>query len=209
MYNLLRIECEAGVRKASPGFFTEYKRGNLVISGVLPNSPAAMAGLQSGDTLLEVDHHALPFADIKPVWQEDEWHTIQLKRGSALLTEKIKPQTMQSILSRLPVVSSPLKPVSFPVKARSFEIQPFLSGMLLDRSNSNLVVDAVLRGSPAYRAGVRPGDFIVGTKTDNTDFLQYSSERKTVSFVLRRAGKDSPVTLRFVSFPELLESVAR
>src|ERR1700733_10739523 len=56
--------------RLSPGFFTEYKDGKLVISGVLPNSPAATAGLQSGDTLLEVDHHVLPFADIKPVWQE-------------------------------------------------------------------------------------------------------------------------------------------
>jgi predicted metalloprotease with PDZ domain len=191
-----------------PGFFIEYKAGRMVVTGVLPNSPASIAGVQVGDELLEVDNLPVPFDSIAADWQEGWWHTIRLRRGSIVLTKRMKMKSVQSILSQLPVLSSPIKPASFSSERNSFSVEPFLSGMLVHGDGDEFVVDTVLRNSPAERAGIRPGERFMGTKGEEESFLQYSNERRTLTLTLQGHGKNKVVSIRFASLPELLESAA-
>jgi predicted metalloprotease with PDZ domain len=162
-----------------PGFFTEPKAGGIVVTGVLPSSPASVAGVQVGDVLLGIDGLAVPFDGIDSAWQEGERHTIRLKRGSLLLTERIETKTVQRILSQLPAMSNPVKLASFSFEQPPFSAEPFLSGMLVHRDGDEFAVDTVLRNSPAERAGIRPGDHLTGIKGEaDAFFLQYSNERE-------------------------------
>ncbi len=68
-----------------PGFFTEYEAGKMVISGVLPNSPAYLAGIRIGDVLLRIDDRAVPFANVDSVWQESRSHTIRAAQSDCSL----------------------------------------------------------------------------------------------------------------------------
>jgi S1-C subfamily serine protease len=52
-----------------PGFFVEQKKGRILVSGVLPNSPAAFAGIKKEDELLGIDNLHIPFDDI-----DSDWH---------------------------------------------------------------------------------------------------------------------------------------
>jgi len=191
-----------------PGFFTEYEAGKMVISGVLPNSPAYLAGLRIGDVLLRIDDRAVPFADINSVWQESRSHTIELRRGSFSFVKQIRTRNLQSILAGLPVLSNPVKTVSFSEET-TFKAEPYLSGMLVRRDGAFFTVDAVLRHSPAESAGIRPGDRFVATKDTTVSSLQYSNDRAVLTLKLQSRGKDERVAIRFAALPELLELAAQ
>jgi predicted metalloprotease with PDZ domain len=194
--------------KLMPGFFVEQKDGRVLVTGVLPNSPAAIAGVRVGDELLEVDSLHVPFDSVAPDWQRGRWHTIQVKRGSVSFTERINSESVQSLVSALPVISNPIKPVSFPSSETSFRVTPFLSGMLVRANRDEFVVEAVLLHSPADRAGVRPGDRLLRINGETVSFLEYSNERRTLNLTLRGHKATKQLSVRFASLPELLESAA-
>lgn len=194
--------------KLMPGFFVEQKDGKVLVTGVLPNSPAAIVGVRIGDELLQVDNLHVPFDDVAPDWQRGRWHTIRMRRGSVLFTERIKSESVQSLVSALPALSNPIKPVSFPSNETSFRVAPFLSGMLVRANEDEFVVEAVLLHSPADRAGLRPGDRVIRINGETVSSLEYSSERRTMTVTLRGHKANRRLSLRFASLPELFESAA-
>jgi predicted metalloprotease with PDZ domain len=191
-----------------PGFFTEYEGGKMVISGVLPNSPAYVAGIRIGDVVLRIDDRPVPFDDVSSVWQKSRSHTVELRRGSYSFLKQIQTRSIQSILSGLPVLSNPLRTVSFAGGDTSFKAEPFLSGMLVHTDGAMFAVDAVLKHSPADSAGIRPGDRLVGAEDTTVSSLQYSNERTDLTLTLRRRGKEERVPIRFAPLPEFLELAA-
>lgn len=192
-----------------PGFFTEYEAGKMVISGVLPNSPAYLAGIRIGDVLLRIDDRAVPFGDVNSVWQESRSHTIELRRGSFSFVKEIRTRSLQSILAGLPVLSNPLKTVSFSEETTTFQPEPYLSGMLVRRDGAMFTVDAVLRHSPAESAGIRPGDRIIAPKDTTISSLQYSNDRTVLTLTVQSRGEGERVAIQFAALPELLELAAR
>lgn len=190
------------------GFFTQQTDGKIIVTGVLPNSPAAIAGVEVGDHLLRVDNFALPFDGGAPDWQDGQWHMIELRRGSLFLRKQIKMKSVQTIVSQLPVLSDPIKNASFPPAQVSFIAAPFISGMLVHNDGSQFVVDTILQGSPAESAGIRPGDHLMKGEGDAASLLEYSNERRTLRLSLRGYDRGKEVTVRFASLSELLDGAA-
>jgi predicted metalloprotease with PDZ domain len=194
-------------KKFMPGFFVEQKAGRIIVSGVLPNSPAAIAGIKKGDELLGIDNSHIPFDNVDSDWQEAGWHTVRFRRGKAIFTEGIRTESVQNILADLPALSNPIHLASFSREQNSFKIAPFLSGMLVRADGAEFVVAAVLMNSPAERAGIKPGDRLRANDGETATSLQYSNERRSLKLSLGTNGRRQ-ISLRFASLPELLQSAA-
>ena len=195
-------------KKVMPGFFVEQKGGRIIISGVLPNSPAAIAGIKKGDELLGIDNLHIPFDNIDSDWQEARWHAVRLRRGTAIFTEDIRSESVQNILADLRALSNPIHLASFSKEQNSFKVAPFLSGMLVRPDGTEFVVTAVLVNSPAERAGIKPGDRLLRNDGETASSLQYSNERRTLKLSRGRNASNRQVSVRFASLPELLQSAA-
>jgi serine protease Do len=76
--------------------------------------------------------------------------------------------------------------------------------------NSGVVVGSVVAGSPAARAGIRPGDVIIRSRNRvlhnpydwYAELLELRVGENT-PIVVRRAGKDIPVTVQVVDLPDV------
>ncbi|SRR5579884_524990 len=196
------------ISRQMPGFLSEYQAGKLVVTGVLPDSPASLAGFQVGDVLLQIDHQHVPLSDTNSLWQERRSHEVELRRGSQVLVKQLRTKSVQSLLASLPTLTNPFKPASLATASASFEPWPFLSGMLVHRDAAAFVVDSVLQNSPAERCGIRPADRILLTDGVTRSNLQYSKERATLTLTLRRKTSDERVSVRFASLPEIFELAA-
>lgn len=194
--------------KAMPGFFVEQENGRILVSGVLPNSPAAFAGVKRGDELLGIDNLHIPFDNVDSDWQQAGWHVVRFRRGTDIFSERIKTESVQNILVDLPVLSNPIHLASFSKEQNSFKVAPFLSGMLVRADASEFVVIAVLLNSPADRAGIKPGDHLLHNDGQTAISLQYSKERRTLKLLLGTNAGNRQVSVRFASLPELLQSAA-
>lgn len=145
-------------------------RGAL-IANVLPDGPASRAGLREGDIVREVD--GVPLSEgrdlLRMVLRKRVGDRVRLSvlRGGRALT--IETTTTDRAGDANPSANvQPRAP-----QAPSAQRQMPSLGMMLQNMNANLasqlgfvgrggvVVMRVLEGSPADRAGVRPGDVIV------------------------------------------------
>ncbi len=117
------------------GFPKEVPMTEAVISSVAPNSPAAAAGLQSGDRIVEIGGTA------NPTWQD-------VLKQEALNAD----HELQLVISRkgqkLPISVTP-------------RMDPKV-GIGLAGWRGDVQVGEVQKGSPAQAGGLRPGDLLIG-----------------------------------------------
>jgi len=131
-----------------------------VLGAPLENSVAAQAGLRTGDTVRAVDGEAIT------TWQELRWRVLQ----SALQRHSIRLE-LQDERGHLRDATLDL---------RSFNADDVESdalqrvGLRLYRPMLDPIIGTVVRGSPAERAGLQPGDRVIaadGKPVDNWDAL--------------------------------------
>jgi serine protease Do len=141
--------------------FGSKETKGVLISDVVPDSPAAKAGLQAGDILLEYDskkiegpgdlQRAVGFtapgntAKVK-VWRDQGEKTLDIKVGEASEEREARGPTAPGSRSLL---GMDVRPVT-PEVARQLNL----------RSTDGVMVVGVEDGSPAAEAGVQRGDVI-------------------------------------------------
>jgi Do/DeqQ family serine protease len=135
-------------------FALKEKQGVLV-RGVEPGSPAAKAGLQRGDVLLQLNSRPLRSAE-EYLQREREF-----SNGDALKLRIARDQKEEDVsvtASRFP-------------QEKADELAWQLLGLAVTESAEGLEVQKVRPGSPAARIGVERGDLIVGLSGAQTKTL--------------------------------------
>lgn len=153
-----------------PGFFLRQVGGELVVSSVIRSSPADQAGIRSGDKVVLLNGEK-PFASScwKQSWgdprlggfgrvtysRHGQWKeaVIRLVRIGELLDKAwakkdLNTRGAQAADNRGGAAS------------RSRRYGAYILGIGWVPDRDRLLVTAVLRGSPAYFAGIRAGDLI-------------------------------------------------
>lgn len=148
----------------------------LMVHSVIKDSPADRANIAPGDIILEVNGHPVQkwkdMQDIIDSGQGDREITVLLEQGDSLKEIKLKPELDAALKRRL-------------------------IGVLLCWNR----VTAVEEGSPAYQAGLRPGDTILAineqpiyNSESMSDALR-SSETGKAALILLRDGKAISISL--------------
>jgi len=163
------------VLAADPGV---APRGVLVAS-VAPKSPAASAGLESGDLIAAVDD--------EKVERTLDFHRAMLERQAG---EKIRLAVQRAggpiaVQLELAAVPQPPQSHSHPVwdlLGMELEAMPAkeFSRRFPGRYRGGLTVTSVIRGGPAAQQGIRPGDVLVGMHIWETVSIE------NVSYILKR-----------------------
>ncbi|MGD0498690.1 MAG: RIP metalloprotease RseP [Bryobacteraceae bacterium] len=159
--------------------FPKLARADLValIGGVQPDSPAAMAGIQAGDRIVELDGKTNP-----------TWEDITLKE----LASAYRPMRLvvERNGRRFPAAVTPTYSDRSGVGFAGWD------------GRGEVELASVEPGMPAEKAGLKPGDLIVavnGRPVDNTIQLQEmtkGSGGQTVQIEYERDGKRQTVAIQ-------------
>lgn len=195
------------------GFLGIYLRqndaGEPVVDGVLPSSPAQIAGLRKGDLVRKVNDALVtdPAGVIANVSQHGPGDAVRFevkRRGETMyLTATLSRRPGDTTLPKL---EKPAKPA--PEKAApkpSAGKKPYLGVALADAGGKGpLLVDDVRANAPADRFGLRKGDKIlavnggaVSTIEDFVKAMQGKTAGQKLTFRVERDGwkHDVPVVL--------------
>jgi len=156
----LGVSIQPMTAELAKAFKLEPRQGALV-ADVMPNSPAAKAGLKTGDVITEYEGHTIAKAgDLSrlvsgtPVGQSA---TVRVLRDG-------KPLTVTAQIATLPEPQQVAEATPAGGKSLGLTVQPLTSALakrLEVPDKAGLVVADVADGSPAAEAGIQPGDVIV------------------------------------------------
>jgi len=164
-------------------------RGVLVAS-VSPKSPAALAGLKSGDLITAVDEvkteRTLDFHRAMLERKAGEKTRLAVRRGG-------NPLVVELTLAKVP---QPPEPSSHPIwdllgmELKAISAKEF-SRRYPGRYRGGLMVTSVSRNGPAAKQGIRPGDVLVGMHIWETVSIE------NVSYILKRPDFSSLNPVKF------------
>jgi S1-C subfamily serine protease len=151
-----------------PGFLVIQQQGKMIVSSVLPNSPASAAGIRIGDQLLRINGSEPYGRDCNMAnWGSLEQPTVTIltiRRDSGF--SRVVPIQLQSVRQYLnaSLITARARANFKPASQRSHDVPAvgtFTLGLEGDLLGGSLVVRSVLKNSPAHRAGISPGDSIL------------------------------------------------
>lgn len=118
-----------------PGFTAEQIANMLVVSTVLPNSPAARVGLKTGDQLLSIDGSHFPLGgDRARLWQVARSHILRVHRGNRVFALQIESLPALAVLTAAVGYNEGLKTVSLGNDSEeNVLLAPYVSGLLLTK----------------------------------------------------------------------------
>ena len=178
-----RLMDELTRQQVSHGLSTRtiYKndRPQVVVQRVEPNSPAATAGLRTGDVLLEIDR--------RPAYRELDWQCALINGRNRKPVEVTVSHDGEKRTVR--VATKPIDRVSQPAewKTLGLKLTPASDQEMANRHpmyKRGLRVTKVRSGSPADEEGILPGDILVamrGWKTESIENLMYILEQPDVA----------------------------
>lgn len=123
-----------------------YLSQPAVLDVVTPNSAAGRAGLKSGDRIIRFD------GDQNPTWEK-------LTDRALLDINSTVPITVERTVNGQQKQFSTALLLSDPSKGQDFDITSL--GLIPKQQDGPLVVQDLLPGDPAMKAGLKPGDAIV------------------------------------------------
>ena len=89
-YFLLLAWCEIN-RPEPPGLTVRFDGDDMIVTSVIPDSPAARAGLQPGDAIVSVNNHRLrsrlDWLLVAANVQPDQKISARIRRGTQMLDE--------------------------------------------------------------------------------------------------------------------------
>ena len=143
----------------------DYRGGGALVESLWPGGPAESAGIQPGDLILEVDHHAIdgerslryriataPINDVLRLTIRRKLRNISIALKPIAPPED-PPRQMKSIKGQNPLAGASVVNFS-PAVAESLSINMHIR-------KEGVIVEKVERGSPAARLGVQPGDWLI------------------------------------------------
>lgn len=192
------------------GVYLDVERQEAVVAEVIPDSPAARAGLEPGDVLLAVDDQATPTRDelvaaIRAA-RANAPIRLKLRRGAEERTVTVRLVDRPAAEASPPPAaatrpSAPAQP-SAPLAERRAAGKPGYLGVVVDEGEHGVVVARVFPDGPAAAAAVAVGDVIaaVGTTAvrDLDDLDRALSGRppgSEVTLALRSPRGDRTVTV--------------
>jgi serine protease Do len=204
------------------GVYLDPDRDQAVIAEVIPESPAARAGLQAGDELLAVGDQSTPTRDglVAAIrgHKAGERLRIKLRRDGkeSIVTVQLaeRPGSLPAPTAEAapvpPKQNRPPQPavetaVVEPVPAR--ERKAYL-GLRVRETDRGVVVDAAIDGGPAQSLGIRPGERIttLGDRTvrglgDLDAVLQGGEPGKKLPIGLQSEAGTRSLTITLGSVP--------
>jgi C-terminal processing protease CtpA/Prc len=144
----------------------------LTVVAVLPGTPAAQAGLSTGDQIIELNGvKVIPGAQSRewPSQDDPSFTALKVRRGNVSLNFLVRLLPVRDFLeARWTSGNSRLINASYDKQANCDLVDTadttggdLVVGLKTHRDTAGLQVDDVLRDSPAQRAGVRVGDEIL------------------------------------------------
>jgi len=205
-----RLQRGAGWDRMSAGFLTHEASGRLLVSEVLPKSPAQYAGLRAGDELISVDQMTVPLCQEEArAWQVSKKHAVVIRRQDRTILLQVEPIRINALLRRS--LSPQLQSASFESRGEQLPAwAPFLSGLVVSSAGYKVVVTSVIPGSSAATNGIKPGDIVTFTGTSIGD-VQLEGADYRAELTLRTAGPagERVVNLTMTSVTEILEAASR
>ena len=199
----LGVQVQQVTPELARSFGLEQGRGALV-ADVQPNSPAAQAGVQRGDVILEFggqpieDMHELPrvVANTTPGSDAD----VRLLRKGQERTVQVKVGQMPEEQRQAAVEGGqPEKRLGLAVQ----ELTPEIARSLGMSSVQGVVVSDVVEGGPADEVGIRRGDVIlevnqepITTVRDYQSAVEQAGDAGALLFLVRRDDSVRYVALR-------------
>jgi serine protease Do len=187
------------IQRITPELAKEFgladDKGALV-SKVMPDGPAAKAGIERGDVIVEFDGH--PIADWNELPRQVALTAID-RKVDVVLVRKGDRKTVRAVVGKLeePETEQLAKAESSGATAFGLRVQdvtPEIANQLGLEEPTGAVVTAVAPGSPADEAGVRRGDVILEVdryEVKNTAQLQERLEESDESTLLLVKRGDS------------------
>jgi regulator of sigma E protease len=123
-----------------------YLEAPAVLDIVPPNSPAGHAGLETGDRIVRLD------TEKNPTWEK-------LTDRAALDINSTVPITVARTVNGQTKEFSTEMLLADPSKGQDFDITSL--GLIPREQNGPVVVEDVMAGDPAAKAGLKPGDGIL------------------------------------------------
>jgi serine protease Do len=197
------------------GLYLDNDRAEAAVVEVIPDSPAAKAGLRPGDVLLAIDDQAAPtreaFIAALRARQPGDQLKLRLRRGEAeqvLVVELgVKPATGAAPSPASAAAATPERRTERPAPAAESApvaaLQPQAAsgatvaprgylGLSVHEIDAGIVVDRVLPNGPAAAAGLKVGDQVlkvgerhIGNLMDLDGLLQQAGAGTKLLFMLR------------------------
>lgn len=185
-----------------PGYETNQQLGETVVEAVYRGSPAKAAGLQRGDVIVSIDGKSL--SEASSVWQVAGPHTLLIDRNGQRYDRRLTAVPYERLIAAL--YSGPeVRNVS--VKhPRRVPNMPFVSGLLVQQQGGRLLVTGVASGSPADKAGLRPGDALSSNLTASQ--LEAAQFRRTINVQVLSGAGTRRVNLTYAGISEVLDASA-
>ena len=174
------------------GVYLDGERDEAVVVECIPDSPAARAGLRAGDVLLAIGDQATPtreaFSAAIRVRKAGERVRIQVRRDGAeqVVVVELGRRPDEPAPSAEP--GRPARPAAPGAEGRVGDRRGYL-GISAREQERGVVVERVLDGSPAARAGVRAGEIVTSIDGTRVDGLVQLDE------VLQRARPGQRIAL--------------
>ncbi len=152
-----------------PGLVAAETAGRLHVSAVLPGSPAAQVGMLPGDEIVLVNGWRPGGSPCgSQGWESDDvarTSVLTLRRGGHEWHAAVSLVPVRALLAAAWVgksgVATPVAFGSDALGASEPESAHYSFGIRWQRDTGGLLIAAVLTGSPAYLAGMLPGDRII------------------------------------------------
>jgi serine protease Do len=182
------------------------KAEGALVARVLPESPAARAGLREGDVILRYNGESLPSSSSLPhmvgVTDPGEVATLEVVRAGKKLRIRVDVGTLRAEPPQIAGATPIPTPAPRPAAAGlGLELRPLTEEerRSVQLSGDGLMVSGVAEG-PAARAGVRAGDILVqiaGQTVDSVDRFNEVAARllpgQTVAVLVQR--RNAPLFL--------------
>jgi serine protease Do len=181
-----------------------------LVSAVMPDDPAAKAGVQVGDVILEVDSQPLKdsnavlraIASLKPgaqavltIWRKESAIKLTVTLGQRDLAQKAKEQKDEPPAQAQAVLGLSLRSVR-PEETKTLG---------LDTAKAVVVTDVEL-GSPAEEAGMQPGDAILEANqkpvTSRADLEKIVEGDRAKGVIMLLIKRDKQNMFRTIPLPE-------
>ncbi len=157
--------------------FGVRNHGGALVALVVPNGPAAKAGIKPGDIVTEVDDRRLLEGDdsLRQILKNEAGQNVTLgvlRDGERIVTEirvSVRPQP------RLRTLRPDVLVERYEPSARGFEVEvlhPELAREIGYEGESGLIISDVALGSYAGRSGLQPGDLIVEVDREPVSTVQ-------------------------------------
>jgi S1-C subfamily serine protease len=135
----------------------ETQPGLVIVARVSPNTPAAAAGVQSGDRILSIaGHPTSPLKDLMPFAVK----LVSTDKRNTPIALEVKRQDKTAILNVPPAGQFAGASANVQALAPPVSMGAIVGLVLRDISPNTVTVVNVYPGSPADFAGVKPGDII-------------------------------------------------